>query len=71
MAPLKPEDGSITIDNPTKQERTLDFIQKNHSNLKITPLINNFNSPRMQWETAKVAKMLSDGSARRHAISQF
>ena len=64
-------DGSLVIDNPEKQEETLDYIQQNRPQLKIVPLINNYDSKNATWEREKLAQILADGDLRKNTIDEL
>ncbi len=68
---LQDSQGAIEIDEPTKQEQVLNFIRTTRPNLKIVPLINNFHSASMQWESSKLEQMLANPSARQTLIKNL
>src|SRR5215471_13278495 len=54
---LASTDGTLAIDDPPKQAQVLTYIRKHRPDLEIAPLVNNFNSARMAWESTKLAAM--------------
>ena len=64
-------DGSLAIDDAPKQAQVLTYIREHRPGLPIVPLVNNFNSERMEWERTKLAAMLGNGAARGRAIQQL
>src|SRR5215468_9089149 len=56
---LASADGTLDIDDPPKQTQVLTYIRQHRPDLRIAPLVNNFNSARMAWESAKLAAMLA------------
>lgn len=65
---LASADGSISLDDPSKQAQVLAYIHARRPELPIVPLVNNFNSPQMQWEEKKLVTMLADCTTRTRAI---
>ncbi len=65
---LASADGSVSIDDPSKQAQVLSYLHEHRPDLPIVPLVNNFNSPQMQWEATKLAAMLANHTARTRAI---
>jgi len=65
---LGSNDGTIVIDDPPKQRQALALVQEVRPGLRITPLVNNFDSASMTWQGAKLGAMLADPEARRRAI---
>jgi len=68
---LASADGSLVIDDPPKQTQVLTYIRAHKPDLPIAPLVNNFNSERMEWESAKLAAMLANRAARGRAIQNL
>ena len=65
---LASADGTLAIDDPPKQTQVLTHIRKHRPDLGVAPLVNNFNSARMEWESAKLAAMLANRAARGRTI---
>jgi len=65
---LASADGTIVPDEPAKQKQALALIHARRPDLPITPLVNNFDSPSMEWQGAKLGAMLADPVARGRAI---
>ena len=68
---LASADGSLAIDDAPKQTQVLTYIRKHRPDLPIAPLVNNFNSERMEWEATKLAAMLGNRAARGKAIQHL
>lgn len=68
---LENADGELAIDSPKKQQQVLAFIQAKRPQLPIVPLINNFDSTKMDWDGDKVAKLLHNATARQTLISHL
>ena len=68
---LNDSEGRISADDPEKEETARSFIHEHRSDLRIVPLVNNFNSATMEWEGAKLAALLANPAARTRAISQL
>jgi spore germination protein YaaH len=68
---LASADGTLVIDDPPKQSQVLTYIRQHRPDLGIVPLVNNFNSARMEWESAKLAAMLANRAARGRAIQNL
>jgi peptidoglycan-N-acetylglucosamine deacetylase len=68
---LASADGTLAIDDPPKQTQVLTYIRKHKPALEIAPLVNNFNSARMEWESAKLAAMLTNRAARGRTIQNL
>ena len=63
--------GTVGVDDQFKQDQAFKYIKQHRPDLAIAPLINNFNSERMEWEGTKLAAMLADPAARGRAIQQL
>jgi peptidoglycan-N-acetylglucosamine deacetylase len=61
-------DGKIEIDDLRQQERVLAHIRKHRPNLKIVPLINNFDRSSQSWNQAKIGTMLASSALRHQNI---
>src|SRR5215831_18747718 len=68
---LASADGTLAIDDPPKQTQVLTYIRQHRPDLGIAPLVNNFNSARMAWESAKLAAMLTNRTARERTIQNL
>ena len=60
--------GDLLIDNQRRQDETLEFIRQNRGDLRVVPLINNFNEITQRWDTDRLVGMLSEESARKKAV---
>jgi hypothetical protein len=60
---LASADGTLAIDDPAKQTQVLTYIRQHRPDLGLAPLVNHFNSARMEWESAKLAAMLANRAA--------
>ncbi|BAZ17452.1 polysaccharide deacetylase [Calothrix sp. NIES-4071] len=63
--------GKISLDDEVKQQRTLDYIHKNRPDLKIMPLINNFDNSSQSWNEGKLAQVLSQPVARQNLVEEL
>lgn len=68
---LQNSDGEISIDDPTRQQETLDFLNKNAPNLPIVPLINNYNSDIQDWDSKALSDMLANPDSRKRNIDEI
>src|SRR5215813_11740144 len=68
---LASADGTLAIDEPLQQAQVLAYIRKHRPDLEIAPLVNNFNSASMAWESAKLAAMLANRAARGRTIQNL
>ena len=68
---LASSDGTVTSDDPAKQRQVLAYVREHRAALAIVPLVNNFNSERMQWEGKKLAAMLTQPVARARTIQSL
>src|SRR5262249_52637605 len=68
---LASADGTLVIDDAPKQTQVLTYIHEHKPGLPIVPLVNNFNSERMEWESAKLGAMLTNRAARGRAIQNL
>ncbi len=64
-------DGNISADNEERQKETTDYLNQNYPNMKIVPLINNFNPQIQDWDSAQLNQMLSSPAARTKAIKNI
>ena len=63
--------GDIIINNLQRQKETLEFIRQNRSELRVIPLINNFNGNTQQWDTDRLVGMLSNTDSRKRAVENI
>src|SRR5262249_3804834 len=68
---LATADGTLTLDDPPKQTQLLTHVRQQRPALRIAPLVNNFNAERMQWESTKLAAMLTNRAARQRTIQHL
>jgi cellulose synthase/poly-beta-1,6-N-acetylglucosamine synthase-like glycosyltransferase/peptidoglycan/xylan/chitin deacetylase (PgdA/CDA1 family)/spore germination protein YaaH len=68
---LASTDGALAIDDPPQQTQVLTYIHAHRPDLPIVPLVNNFNSERMEWERGKLTAMLVNQAARGRAIQNL
>ena len=64
-------DGSIYINDLEKQKQTLAFIQSHRPNLKVIPLVNNYDSKTQTWNGELLAQILDSPKARRQLINNL
>ncbi|MBI3828370.1 MAG: glycosyltransferase [Planctomycetes bacterium] len=60
---LKPGKGKIQEDTPATQKQVMDLVRAQRPELKITPLINNYDGK--DWAGEKTARLLSDPAERK------
>ena len=60
--------GTITVDDPPKTAHVLALLRAQRPDLRVAPLVNNFDSAAMRWESAKLGAMLADPAARARTI---
>jgi peptidoglycan-N-acetylglucosamine deacetylase len=63
--------GNLRIDDQSRQDQVLRFIRTTRPSLRIMPLINNFISESMPWETEKLATTLATPATRARLISNL
>lgn len=63
--------GTFTPDNPTDETRVTAYVRANRPALSIIPLVNNYSPDSGKWDNKTLATMLSDPSARSHAVQQL
>jgi len=68
---LKNEDGEIAMNDKTKQREAAEYIQNFRPELKIAPLINNYNSELDGWDDAMLAKVLEDQDKRSNLVDNI
>jgi cellulose synthase/poly-beta-1,6-N-acetylglucosamine synthase-like glycosyltransferase/peptidoglycan/xylan/chitin deacetylase (PgdA/CDA1 family)/spore germination protein YaaH len=68
---LADENGNIAIDDQAAQDNTMKLISENRPSLPITPLINNFNQEKQDWDPEMLDKMLKNPDARAKTIQNL
>ncbi len=68
---LKNNLGDITINNANRENEAMAFIRKNKPNLKLTPLINNFNPVSKAWDITAVAELLQNQQSQENLINNL
>ena len=68
---LNGADGSIVVDDQSRQDETISFIKQNRPDLPIVPLVNNFNQQTQDWDKEALTKMLSSQTARTATIQNI
>ncbi len=68
---LEQADGTISIDDRHKQEKVLAYTRQHRPDLKIVPLINNFDRSTKSWQLEKLSAMLASPEARRQNIQSL
>jgi cellulose synthase/poly-beta-1,6-N-acetylglucosamine synthase-like glycosyltransferase/peptidoglycan/xylan/chitin deacetylase (PgdA/CDA1 family)/spore germination protein YaaH len=66
---LSGDDGTVTEDDPTRQHQVIDFLRAQRPELRIMPLINNFDGTN--WQSEMLRRALKDAGARAHIIDQL
>jgi spore germination protein YaaH len=56
--------GNVTVDDPAKQAQAMALIKSRNPDMKVMPLVNNYDKSREQWNAPAVAKMLKDPTKR-------
>jgi peptidoglycan/xylan/chitin deacetylase (PgdA/CDA1 family)/spore germination protein YaaH/GT2 family glycosyltransferase len=62
-------DGALREDDPNRADQTTQYIRARRPDLRIVPLVNNWNGK--EWEGDKLGRMLANPTARAHAIAQL
>lgn len=68
---LSDNQGNIAIDDPANQKKVAEYIADTRPELKIMPLVNNFNSTAMGWDSKVVSEMLANQTSRRNNIEKI
>lgn len=66
---LAGEDGSVREDDPTRALQVTQYIRVHYPDLRIMPLVNNWNGK--EWEGGKLGRMLANPAARARVIKQL
>lgn len=64
-------DGTIDVDDWNQQAKVIQYIRRHRPNLRIIPLINNFNARTQEWDGRKLGKMLESPAARRRTVQNL
>jgi peptidoglycan-N-acetylglucosamine deacetylase len=64
-------DGKIEIDNLPQQQRVLAYIREHRPNLKIVPLINNYDRSTGNWNQERIGSMLANPKSRQQNINSL
>jgi peptidoglycan-N-acetylglucosamine deacetylase len=64
-------DGTISQDDVIKQKRALDYIHEHRPDLRIMPLINNFDDGIQSWDGKKLSETLDNPSARQNLVKNL
>ncbi len=56
--------GALRDDDPAKEAQVRAWLKANAPNVRLTPLVNNFDSRTQTWDAAGAAAMLADPAAR-------
>ena len=65
---LSGPDGIIGVNDPDKMQETVRHIREQRPDLAIVPLINNFNSKSMVWDSELIARTLRNPTSRNRLI---
>lgn len=68
---LSNPNGSVVLDDKSRQKSTLVFLKKNAPNLRITPLINNYDSNKQIWDGNRLGLMLDNQYYRARNINNL
>jgi peptidoglycan-N-acetylglucosamine deacetylase len=66
---LADETGRLVENNPPRRQLVMNFIKAERPDLRVLPLVNNFNTQTLDWQSERIGKMLADPAARAHTIS--
>ena len=66
---LADETGRLIENNPPRRQVVLDFVKQRRPDLRIVPLINNFNPDTLDWQSARLGAMLASPGARAATIN--
>lgn len=64
-------DGNLVDDNPDQEAQVLSLVREQRPELAVVPLVNNFNPQTQNWESAALASLLDDPTARARAIQNL
>ncbi len=65
---LGDENGNLIENNPPRRQEVLDFVKLRRPDLRVLPLINNFNPDTLDWQSARIGAMLGNPAARARTI---
>jgi len=68
---LTQADGTIDVDDRNKQAAVIQYIRRHRPNLRINPLINNFNVRTEEWDGRNLGKMIESPAARRRTVQNL
>ncbi len=60
------DDGSLVPDNPQKEQLVRKWVAANATDLKIYPLVNNYDTEQQRWDGDRAARLLASEAARSH-----
>jgi peptidoglycan-N-acetylglucosamine deacetylase len=66
---LADDQGNLVENNPTRRQEVLDVIKLRRPDLRVLPLLNNFNPESLDWQSARIGAMLANPAARAHTIA--
>ena len=66
---LADETGRLIENNPPRRQVVLDFVKERRPDLRVVPLINNFNPDTLDWQSARIGAMLANPAARAQTIA--
>jgi spore germination protein YaaH len=66
---LADETGRLIENNPPRRQVVLDFVKERRPDLRVVPLINNFNPDTLDWQSARLGAMLANPAARAQTIA--
>ncbi|MCA9364965.1 MAG: glycosyltransferase [Candidatus Moranbacteria bacterium] len=64
-------DGSVRVNNPDEQQRTLSFIQKTKPSLDVVALVNNYDPGSYSWNRDWVSSVLLDEVSRKKLVDSL
>jgi cellulose synthase/poly-beta-1,6-N-acetylglucosamine synthase-like glycosyltransferase/peptidoglycan/xylan/chitin deacetylase (PgdA/CDA1 family)/spore germination protein YaaH len=60
------DDGALVIDNPQKEQIVRRWVAASAADLRIYPLVNNYDMEQQRWDGERAARMLASEAARSH-----
>ncbi len=64
-------DGAIAMIDSVKQRETLEYIRRHRPGLPIVPLVNNFDSGSLSWDSRRLAEVLAAPESRASLIENL
>jgi peptidoglycan-N-acetylglucosamine deacetylase len=61
--------GALAENNPVRRQEVLDLIRTRRPDLRVVPLVNNFNTATLDWQPERIGAMLASPAARARTIA--